>query len=430
MKKSGISRGTLFLILMPVTLITLIIATCRPPLRHEQFADDSGRPYWSDTLTNRASDMAVTKGLDNEITRFMSKWNLKGISFAVMRNDSLLYAKGYGWADREAGDTMEATSIMRVASVSKLVTAVAVMKLCELGQLSLSDKVFGEDGILNDTTFTNAIRDQRIREITVDHLLLHKGGFGRGAGDPMFNTRDIMAARHLDTPPTNEELTRIVLGRKLAFMPGAGRRYSNFGYMLLSLVIERVTGRSYWDFVTEEVLEPAGVHNLRPATNYYIDRHPGEVKYYAPDDELVEEYNGSGRMVSRVYGGSNVSGLLGAGGWLASAADLARLVAAIDNQPGVEDVLSPVSVAAMTEHIENDNMSRGWSEVGYDGRWIRTGTLSSTHALIERFPEGDCWVILTNTGVWTGLHFSRELSRLTERLRARHSASLPRRNLW
>ena len=119
---------------------------------------------------------------------------------------------------------------MRMASASKLITAVAIMKLCEQGKLNLDMKVFGHEGILNDTSYTSAIRDQRIKEITVDHLLRHKGGFTLGAGDPMFNTKDIMAVKKLKTPPTNQELTKIVLGCRLGFM-----RVSEDGTVILDI---------------------------------------------------------------------------------------------------------------------------------------------------------------------------------------------------
>lgn len=352
------------------------------------------------------------------------------VSLAVTRHDSLLYAKGYGWADREAGVEMTPTSIMRIASASKLVTATAIMKLVEQGRLRLDSKVFGDHGILNDTAFSNAIRDKRLFDVTVDHLLQHKGGFTLGAGDPMFNTVDIMAAKNLEKAPTNPELVKIVLGRKIGFQPGSGRRYSNFGYMLLSLVIERVTGQSYWDFVNKEVLEPAGCYRFRPATNYYTQRHPDETKYYGPDTVKVKEFNGSGRMVDRVYGGSNVNGLMGAGGWVTSASDLARLVAGIDGDPGVKDILSAASVTQMTYHDGEDKHTRGWTDSDGKGRWTRTGTLGSTHVLIERFPDGECWVMTTNSGVWTGHNFSSQMHRLVERFRSRYSPLLPSHNLW
>ena len=368
--------------------------------------------------------------MDRKIERFMARWNIKGLSLAVTRNDSLLYAKGYGWADVEEGKEMTPRNILRLASASKLVPAIEIMRLVEDGKLRLDSMGCGENGILCDTCFTNAINDRRLYDVTVDNLLQHKGGFGMGAGDPMFNTKDIIAARHLPGPPSNEELTRIVLGRKIAFTPGQGFRYSNFGYMLLSLVIERVSGKSYWDFVTEEVLHPAGCYHFRPATNYYADRSEDEVHYYGPDTVAVEEYNGSGRMVERVYGGSNVNGLLGAGGWCASASDLARLVAATDKCPYVGDILSKSSVDSLTAFAKDDKVSRGWSEIDERGKWRRTGTLSSTHTLIERFPNGECWVMITNSGVWTGHNFSREMTRLISDLRPTYSSLFPARDLW
>lgn len=385
---------------------------------------------WSDKLTNELSDIPQLSGMDREIERFLGKWSIKGLSLAVTRNDSLLYAKGYGMADVEENKPMTPQNIMRLASASKLVTAIAIMRLVEEGKLTLGSKVFGPEGILNDSIYTNAIKDPRLFNITVDHLLQHKGGFGLGAGDPMFNTKDIIAAKKLPGPPTNEELTEIVLGRKIAFTPGQGFRYSNFGYMLLSLVIERVTGRDYWDFVTDEVLHPAGCYRFQPATNYYADRNEDEVHYYGPDNEPVEEFNGSGQMVERVYGGSNINGLVGAGGWCASASDLARLVAATDKYPHVSNIITNESIDSLTAFAKDDKVSRGWSEIDQNGKWRRTGTLSSTHTLIERFPNGECWVLITNTGVWTGHNFSHSMTQLVSNLRSRYGSSFPRRDLW
>lgn len=434
MTRKDIKNGTILIIAVCVVafIIISILQTCRMRKISDSLEnkENANLTAWSDTLTNKASDIPVLGPMDAEIQRFMQRWELKGVSFAVMRHDSLLYTKGYGWADLEANRPMEAGTILRIASVSKLITATAIMRLIEQGKLSINSRVFGPGGILNDTAFTNAIRDPRMTDISVDHLLRHKGGFTLGAGDPMFNTKDIMKVKHLTTPPDNHKLTCIVLGRRLGFAPGSGRKYSNFGYMLLSLIIEKVSGKSYWDYVQENVLLPAGISNFRPATNYYAERHQNESRYYPADGELFEEFNGSGRLVTSVYGKSNVNGLMGAGGWTGTAAGLARLVAAIDGEPGVKDIISPQSVAAMTAFDRNDKLCRGWGTVTEDGRWDRTGTLGSTHALVERFPEGDCWVIVTNSGVWTGHRFSAELKRLIERLRQRHSADLPRRNLW
>lgn len=436
MTRRDIRRGTIGTILFSLVFYFIIFipyfvqTSCSRDNTDEVLAKNRKGVVWSDTLTNRSSAYAPLDPMNREIERFMQKWQIKGLSLAVTRHDSLVYAMGYGYSDAEIGRKLESTDIMRIASASKLVTAIGVMKLVEQGKLTLDTKIFGPEGILNDSAYTQAMCDKRMLDITVDHLLRHMGGFGRGAGDPMFTTNEIIKAKHLQGPPTPEELVKIVLGRRIAFAPGHGRIYSNFGYMLLSMAMERVSGMSYWDYVTENVLEPAGCYSFRPATNYYEERHPNESKYYAPDDELVEEFNGSGRMVSRVYGGNDFNALKGAGGWCASAADFARLVAAADGDPRLEDVISRNSVATLTEHSDDEKMSRGWSECDAYGKWTRTGTLSSTHTLVERFPNGDCWVLITNSGIWTGFHFTRDLQRLLDRLRDRYSDSLPRRNLF
>lgn len=434
MTRRDIKRGTflIFLVALICSAAIFVLAYCRSdnPKKKDDSAAKVDGVSWSDKLTNQLSDCQELVLMDRAIERFIARWNIKGLSLAVTRNDSLIYAKGYGWADVERERKLTPQNILRLASASKLVTAIAVMRLVEDGKLNLNSKVFGPDGILNDTCFSNAINDKRLFDVTVDNLLQHKGGFGLGAGDPMFNTKDIIAAKHLPGPPSNEELTKIVLGRKIAFTPGKGFRYSNFGYMLLSLVIERVSGKSYWDFVTDEVLHPAGCFKFRPATNYYADRHENEVHYYGPDTVPVEEFNGSGKMVERVYGGSNINGLMGAGGWCASASDLARLVAATDKYPHVSNILSNASVDSLTAFAKDDKVSRGWSEIDEHGKWRRTGTLSSTHTLIERFPNGECWVMITNSGVWTGHNFSREMTRLISDLRARYGNVFPKRDLW
>lgn len=434
MTRKDIRKGTGYVMIFAIACTVLIFAVAYAKERaagQQTVADNDKREVcWSDSLTNQMSDFPNLYGLDTELQRFINKWSIRGIQLAVTRNDSLLYAKGYGWADKEIGAEMSPRNILRLASASKLVTAVAVMKLVEDGKLSLHSKVFGPKGILSDTIFTNAINDKRLFDVTIDHLLRHQAGFGLGAGDPMFNTKDIIAARNLSGPPDNKSLAAIVLGRKIAFTPGQGHRYSNFGYMLLSLVIERLSGLSYWNFVTKEVLEPAECYRFRPATNYYAERNIDEVHYYGPDTVPVEEFNGSGKLVNRVYGGSNVNGLMGAGGWCASASDMARLVAAIDKCPRVKDIISNASVDSLTVWSEDMNCARGWGEIFGDGKWRRTGTLSSTHTLVERFPDGECWVLITNTGVWTGHNFSRTMSSLVSRMRSEYSDKMPKQDLF
>ena len=106
-------------------------------------------------IENSMSNLKETEKFDAAIRRFMRYWDIKGASFALMKNDSLIYAKGYGYSNIQDSIECEVKNVFRVASVSKLITAVAVMRLCETGKLTTQDKVFGVEGILCDSLFLN-----------------------------------------------------------------------------------------------------------------------------------------------------------------------------------------------------------------------------------------------------------------------------------
>ena len=388
---------------------------------------DEPRIYLNDTLKNSMSEFVELEGLDKKVTKYMRDWQLKGASLAIMRNDSLLYAKGYGWADD--GIAMEPSHIMRMASVSKLVTAAGIMVLQDRDSLSIKDTVFGPSGILNDPLFTSSIKDKNYYKITVEHLLRHQGGFYR---DPLFSSRDVMHQMQLDAPPVKEDFYKLVLRHKVSFMPGEWQRYSNFGYLLLSEIIEKVSGKPYEQFIKEDVLRPAGCFDMHIGGSYYSDRRENEVRYYAHEGEgkYIEDYTGNGVMVERCYGGNNIPLLSGAGAWCGSPAEIARLVASIDGRPEVEDIISPEAVAQMTEYFDKDTYSLGWNDTDPAKGWSRTGTLSGTTALVKYFPDGECWIMFTNTSTWRGPSQSRYTDALFKQCRELYSDKLPKRNLF
>ena len=247
----------------------------------------------------------------------------------------------------------------------------------------------------------------------------------------MFSTRSIMVQNRLKTPPDHETLVRTQLVKPLAFVPGETQEYSNFGFLLLSMVIEAVTGSDYEDWMQENVLKPAGCMDFHIANNYYSDKYPNEVHYYVqPDDQPVSEYNNSGRTVVRCYGGNDIHALSGAGAWAASTAELCRFVAAIDGRPQVPDIISVESVRRMTEWFDRDTFSLGWNDTKPTGEWTRTGTFSGTSALIKYFPDGECWVLVTNTSTWRGSGLAPYTTEMFEKSRTECSDLLPLRNLF
>lgn len=384
----------------------------------------------NDSLTNAMSEIPELVQMDKKINKFMTRWQIKGASLAITRNDSLLYAKGYGWADEEKGIQMEPGYILRMASVSKLLTAAGIMVLQDMDSLSIKDTVFGPGGILDDPFFNDLVKcDKNYRKITVEHLLRHQAGFRR---DPLFSSIDVMNQLGLDHAPTKEDHFGLVLSRKLRWVPGASQKYSNFSYLLLSEIIERVSGMPYEQFMKEKVMEPAGCYDMHIGGIYYGDRRPNEVRYYTHegDGKYIEEYTGSGRMVERCYGGTNLPLLSGAGAWCASPAEIARFVASIDGDPGVKDIISHESFLQMIEYIDENTFSLGWNDTNPAKGWSRTGTLAGTSALVRYYPDGECWILITNTSTYRGPRFPKYTEALFKECRSLYSDKLPKRNLF
>ena len=382
-------------------------------------------PDLNSTVVNE--DIPSLRALDHSVDSFMNFWALKGASLAIMRNDSLLYAKGYGKAD--ATTPMTPGTSMRLASVSKLLTAVGIMRLQEEGKVFLETPVFGPLGVLNE--YDCYIKDSNYYLITVEHLLRHQGGFSVRGGDVMFSTLTFMRDWGLSEPPSPSFLVSKQVAKRLSFVPGTWQEYSNFGYFLLSLIIEKVSGMSYEEYMQKHVFEPAGCKEFRIAGNYLKDRHPGESMYFMqPDSEPVTSFDGKHSCVQKCYGGNDITGLQGAGAWTASAVELARLVACIDGCDVMCDILTPFSVRQMTTWYDDNTFGLGWVDCKPTGEWTRTGSFSGTSALIKVYPDGECWIFISNTSAWRGSRFTKNTAYLCKKLRSRFSAVLPKRDLF
>ena len=136
-------------------------------------------------IDNSLTDSEMFESAEKGIEWFMKNWSIKGASVAVAKEGKLLYARGFGYASVSDSLPIEPYHGYRVASVSKLITAVAIMKLQEEGRLTVNEKVFGPGAILDDTLFAHP-KDRRVFDITVAHLLAHEGGWSQRYGDQMF----------------------------------------------------------------------------------------------------------------------------------------------------------------------------------------------------------------------------------------------------
>lgn len=366
------------------------------------------------TLTDGEKFVSAEKGID----WFLKNWRIKGASVAVAREGKLLYARGFGYASLNDSVTVEPYHRFRVASVSKLVTAVAVMKLHEEGRLSVYDHVFGPDGILDDTLFSHP-KDKRVFDITVAHLLAHEGGWSQRYGDHMFMPEVI--ARTLDVPmPVDlKSIVRFALGKNLHFTPGTGQSYCNLGYSILGLVIEKAAGTDYETYCRKSVLEPLGIYDMSLGHNLPDKALPHEVTYYETDNApLKPSVYGTGELVPACRGGNDIETLGAAGGWVATAPDLMRLLLAVDGFDYPKDILSPESIKFMTD-VYNGYAPIGWRATLMNGSWWRTGSFSGTSAMMKRMPDGTSWVVITNTSAWNGPELTSDIDNMMAKFLAR-----------
>lgn len=361
-------------------------------------------------LKNKMFATENFKGVEKQILRMMRELEITGASVAIVKDGRLVYAKGFGYADSITLKEVKPYHIFRVASVSKLITAVGIMKLVEDGKLKLDDAVFGKNGILNDKEFLK-IAEPSMKKIQVQHLLHHTAGWrNRFRADPLFRPLEIAEFMEVAPPPKIETLIQFMLGEHMIAEPGEFYDYSNFGYCVLGKVIEKVSGQGYEAFMQEEILKPLGISSMRLGKNLKEERFLEEVNYYdsSPAKQRLSIY-GTGDSVSRVYEGTDIETLGPAGGWLASPIDLLRLVNAIDGFDNKVDFLKAESIQTMTTPKDSlENMVMGWKEVN-DERWLRTGSLAGTGAVVFCGRDGISWTVVTNRSSWRGPKFSYDI---------------------
>jgi len=350
----------------------------------------------------------------------MQKWGIPGGVVALVKDEKLVMAEGYGVADTAANTAVDATSLFRIASLSKPITAVAVLKLVEQERLSLDGKAFV---VLGDflPTAGNA-EDARLQDITIRDLLQHSGGWDLNARgfDPMFRSREIAAAMGVPTPPDAATIVRYMIRQPLDFTPGTKYVYSNFGYCVLGRIIEKVTGKTYEAYLKEDILSAMGISRMRIGKSLQANRAQGEVAYYdypgAPMASSV--FTGGGESVPWPYGGFCLEAMDAHGGWIASAVDLMRFVTAVDGGTVRPDVLKKATIDLMISRPSlpdwqgtSSFYALGWSvrPTSGDANWWHTGKLPGTATIIVRTYNKLAWAALFNSAPADSDGFTSEL---------------------
>lgn len=233
---------------------------------------------WTNTLF-KGSDLEL---INRKARDYMRATGMPGLSIAVMRNQQLVYAAAFGVADKDNSMPMSPRNRLRVASVSKPITHVAVLKLLADTDLDGTSKVFGSNTILGNSWPTPSDNPD-IEAITITHLISHRAGFLRidkdgNGSDPMFAYTGTNQA---------DLITWALQNYPLGYTPGTSpahltgeEMYSNFGYCLLGRVIEKKTSKSYENYVRDNFLKPAGAPDMVIGGNSQAERFSDEVVYY------------------------------------------------------------------------------------------------------------------------------------------------------
>lgn len=328
--------------------------------------------------------------LDNLILAFMKKFDIPGVSFAISKDEQIVYSVGLGFAIKESATRTKADMLFRLASISKQFTSLCILKLYEAGKIDLDRNVFGAGGILQ-SEFTNI--SPMASQVTVRHLLSNTSGW-TSSPDPMFTAS--FYGQTLD-----QRINYVLQSTQSA--PGTKYSYFNMGFGILGKVIEKVSGKSYETYM-KEVLLQAGINDIHIGGDR-SQKRPNEVVYYSQSGT-----NGYGNEMQVIAA---------AGGVIASAPQMLKLLSHMDGNTKVPDIITPQTRSMMlTPSAANNRYALGWMvnhSLFFQNCCYHTGNLAGT-AVMWVMGNGMNTVVLCNSRSYIE-SFDNELYELQNNLR-------------
>jgi len=323
------------------------------------------------TPTRLSDPRELETFLDGVLSKQMRANHIPGAAVSVVKDGRLLFAKGYGSANLQAGRPVNAQkTLFRIGSVSKLFTATAVLQLAEQGKLNLHADV-------NTYLKTFHIPATYPEPITLAHLLTHTAGFeGRETGLQEARTTS-------DLKPLGQLLAEHMPAR--ARPPGELTAYSNYGYALAGYIVEQVSGMPFAQYVEQHIFQPLGMDSS-------TFRQPVEARLSADLSRGYTYSNGGYRPDPFEAIGEPPAGAMSA-----TATDMARFMLAQlqDGRLGKERILQEATAQAMqTQQFTNDPRVPGGMAYGFEvhdrnGRrlLVHPGGTADFYALLALLPE-------------------------------------------
>lgn len=307
--------------------------------------------------------------LDRQIARIMKKYNAVGLSALVVKNNQVIWTKGYGSADLERNIPVGDDTLYRIASISKSVTATALMQLYEQGKFKLDDDISEALGY--------QVRNPHFPEqkITYKHLFTHTSGLvEEGTDAAAARYSDFLAATRSSNPPSLQEYLqeggRFYSTEMWATSaPGTTFNYSNLGTGILGTLVEKLSGERFDQYCKTHIFAPLGIQGSFNVDDV-ADINKLSVLYNSAHVARVDNYQGIKPTpidYSRYVIGSNGLLFSPAGGLRITATDLSKFMLAHMNGGEYQGVriLQPETVALMHE--------RHWSGTGMYGFYKEKG---------------------------------------------------------
>lgn len=246
-----------------ITLLCCLILTL-----HDSFAED--RP-------STGKKVAGYESVDAAMHEFMNRIECQAGTVAISKDGQLLYSRGFGWSDGIRTKSTQPDALMRLAGVSKSITAAAVKNAIRDKKLSYDTKAIEFIGM---KPAAGKAADARLQNITVRHLLEHQGGWDRTKTfDPVFSHSKIQSELRLPGQPTSRDVLRYMLSEPLQFNPGEKTIYSNFGYLVLGRVLEKALDKAFHECIRESICTPLNIVDIKPGASKVTQRALREVWY-------------------------------------------------------------------------------------------------------------------------------------------------------
>jgi CubicO group peptidase (beta-lactamase class C family) len=212
--------------------------------------------------------------LDSAVKSWMTSNGIHAAQLAVRQSGALIFSHAYTMT--ESYPLVKTTNTFRLASVSKMLLTAAFSNMLSSGKLTGGERVYSYLDI-TQPLLSSQTPDPRAKNIISLELAEHTAGLpGEGTGDPLFEMRDIEVALGSE-PLTETQFAQYLYGLPLLTTPGFTALYSNVGYFLLGMVVEKAAHEPYADYVQRTLLHPMGMHNWTLSPTSQADANPNEV---------------------------------------------------------------------------------------------------------------------------------------------------------